>query len=292
MDGLRPSALFIEGNYLVVFGTRYENQQPYYNTYQKSAYLYRPYIQPSRPYTFIKVYDVSNRARPYLVKNFEVEGNYFNGRKTSDGYVYLLSTTRIYQRSYVMPWYNFGGRKINFSYRNIFYYPGSYRSPLFVSIFTFNLRDPLSNRRGYACLITESAQTLYMSEKSIYISYTDYNQGSDTSVIHKVYVRRTRIIPFADGRVNGRIHNQFSMDEYYQVLRVATTSNSFRTSSNNVYALDYFMNEIGSLSGIAKGERIFSARFVEKRLYLVTFRQVDPFFVISFSSHRRPKILG
>ena len=141
-----------------------------------------------------------------------------------------------------MPWYNFGGRRINFSYRNIFYYPGLYRSPLFVSIFTFDLRNPLNNRRGFSCLITESAQTLYMSEKSIYLSYTDYNRGKDTSVIHKIYIRRTRIIPFADARIQGRINNQFSMDEYYQVLRVATTSNDFRTSSNNVYCLDYFMN--------------------------------------------------
>lgn len=52
------------------------------------------------------------------------------------------------------------------------------------------------------------------------------------------------------------------------------------------------MNEIGWLKGIAPSERIFSARFVDRRLYLVTFRQIDPFFVISFQNHRRPKILG
>ena len=67
LDGLRPSALFIEGNYLTIFGTKYNNQ----NYYSKSAYYYRPYIQ-SQPYTFIKIYDVSNRARPRLVRNYEV----------------------------------------------------------------------------------------------------------------------------------------------------------------------------------------------------------------------------
>lgn len=46
------------------------------------------------------------------------------------------------------------------------------------------------------------------------------------------------------------------------------------------------------MTGIAKGERIFSARYVLRRLYLVTFRQVDPFFVISFKSHKKPVILG
>lgn len=52
------------------------------------------------------------------------------------------------------------------------------------------------------------------------------------------------------------------------------------------------MRKIGSLTGIAPGERIFSARYVDRRLYLVTFRQIDPFFVISLKSHRHPKILG
>lgn len=31
---------------------------------------------------------------------------------------------------------------------------------------------------------------------------------------------------------------------------------------------------------------------MEKRLYLVTFRQVDPFFAISLQNHKKPKILG
>lgn len=52
------------------------------------------------------------------------------------------------------------------------------------------------------------------------------------------------------------------------------------------------MNVFGKISNIAPGERIFSARYVARKLYLVTFRQVDPFFVIAFRSHRRPKILG
>lgn len=111
-----------------------------------------------------------------------------------------------------MPWYNFGGRQLYFPYSNIFYYPGRYTSPLFVSIFTFDLSNPYRNTRGISCLITENAHNIYMSEKAIYITHTDYSRGSDSSVIHKVYVNRNRIIPFADARIKGRINNQFSMD--------------------------------------------------------------------------------
>lgn len=68
--------------------------------------------------------------------------------------------------------------------------------------------------------------------------------------------------------------------------------NKFGTTQNNIYSLGYYLQPYGLLGGVAPGERIFSARYVDRRLYLVTFRQVDPFFVISFANHRRPKILG
>ena len=82
------------------------------------------------------------------------------------------------------------------------------------------------------------------------------------------------------------------MDEYGPFLRVSSIVTSGRQTENRVYCLNYFLNIYGTLKGIAPGERIFSARYVGRRLYLVTFRQVDPFFVIGFRSHRYPKILG
>lgn len=94
-------------------------------------------------------------------------------------------------------------------------------------------------------------------------------------------MRRNKIIPFADGKVKGTINNQFSLDEFGPYLRVAATISSGPTSCNSVYTLGYNLKPYGKLENIAPGERIFSARYMEKRLYLVTFRQVDPFFAIS-----------
>jgi uncharacterized secreted protein with C-terminal beta-propeller domain len=59
-----------------------------------------------------------------------------------------------------------------------------------------------------------------------------------------------------------------------------------------VYVLDTDLKIVGSVTGIAKGETIQSARFIGDRLYLVTFRQVDPFFVIDLSNPKNPEILG
>jgi uncharacterized secreted protein with C-terminal beta-propeller domain len=52
------------------------------------------------------------------------------------------------------------------------------------------------------------------------------------------------------------------------------------------------MKTIGSLTHIAEQEKIYSARFIGDRLYLVTFKRVDPFFVIDLANPQAPKILG
>jgi uncharacterized secreted protein with C-terminal beta-propeller domain len=52
------------------------------------------------------------------------------------------------------------------------------------------------------------------------------------------------------------------------------------------------MATIGTLPDIAPGERIYAARFMGDRLYLVTFRQTDPFFVIGLADPKHPVILG
>lgn len=131
-----------------------------------------------------------------------------------------------------------------------------------------------------------------MSERNIYLTSSTYSNGQDWTRIRKIFVNRRHIIPFADGQVRGTLNNQFSMDEYGPYLRIATTSNNRGQTENNVYTLGFALQRHGSLTGIAPTERIYSARYVNRRLYLVTFRQIDPFFVISFANHKRPVVLG
>ena len=86
------------------------------------------------------------------------------------------------------------------------------------------------------------------------------------------------------------------MDEYKNNLRVATTSSVYTTRGsyeyNNVFVLDSGMKTIGSLTHIAEQEKIYSTRFIGDRLYMVTFKRIDPFFVIDLSTPASPKILG
>ncbi|MGY8692449.1 MAG: beta-propeller domain-containing protein, partial [Candidatus Poseidoniales archaeon] len=52
------------------------------------------------------------------------------------------------------------------------------------------------------------------------------------------------------------------------------------------------LNQIGYIGDIAPGERIWSARFVGERAYLVTFENIDPLWVIDLSDPTNPTILG
>ena len=99
------------------------------------------------------------------------------------------------------------------------------------------------------------------------------------------------------GEVPGQILNQFSMDEYQGYFRIATTRGEVwrsdaSASQNNVYVLDAGLQITGRLEGIAPGERIYSVRFLGGRGYMVTFKKVDPLFVIDLQEPQQPKILG
>ncbi|MCV0401834.1 MAG: beta-propeller domain-containing protein [Nitrosopumilus sp.] len=116
------------------------------------------------------------------------------------------------------------------------------------------------------------------------------------TIIHKISIDEDKIEYVAKGTVPGRLLNQFSMDERGDRFRVATTSEIYTqyegtVRSNAVYVLDENLEIVGELEEIAPDESIFSARFMGDRLYLVTFQQIDPFFVIDLSSDT-PKILG
>ncbi|MDP3565169.1 MAG: beta-propeller domain-containing protein [Methanoregula sp.] len=117
-----------------------------------------------------------------------------------------------------------------------------------------------------------------------------------TTVIHKIGINNGGITYIAKGEVPGYLKNQFAMDEYGGNLRVATTSdvwtNRGQYEYNNVFVLDSAMKTIGTLTHIAEQEKIYSTRFIGDRLYMVTFKRVDPFFVIDLATPTSPKILG
>ncbi|MFZ5643344.1 MAG: beta-propeller domain-containing protein [Bacillota bacterium] len=125
----------------------------------------------------------------------------------------------------------------------------------------------------------------------------DLERERNKTVIYKLGVSGGAVEYKCRGEVNGRLLNQFSMDEAGGFFRVATTSEGFSftdrpSTRNNIYVMDGGLKVVGKLEGLAPRERIYSARFMGSRVYLVTFRNIDPLFVIDLKDPKSPKVLG
>ena len=152
-------------------------------------------------------------------------------------------------------------------------------------------------QKSYNTMDKNEKETLFEEIRQALDEYdAKIQEETRKTIIHKISIDEDKIEYVAKGSVPGRLLNQFSMDENGDRFRVATTTEYYTqyqglVRANAVYVLDEQLDIVGSLDKIAIDESIFSARFIDDRLYLVTFQQIDPFFVIDLSEDA-PKILG
>jgi hypothetical protein len=158
---------------------------------------------------------------------------------------------------------------------------------------------------------------VFASEDALYVSVTNtsaaegrtlgrslarfrYAPPHETTGIHKFRIGElpssTRYV--GSGVVPGHVLNQFSLDQYYGYLRIATTRG--RVPEPNVVSSLSILREneqgnmvrVGAIEGIAPGEDIRSVRFDEDRAYVVTFKKTDPLFVLDLWDAAKPRVLG
>lgn len=101
----------------------------------------------------------------------------------------------------------------------------------------------------------------------------------------------------ASGEVPGTLLNQFAMSEHEGVLRVATTEHRWdaRRSTSSVHLLapqGGQLTELAVVEGLGAGERIYAVRFMGPTAYVVTFREIDPLYVLDLSDPRAPVLQG
>lgn len=154
-------------------------------------------------------------------------------------------------------------------------------------------------------IMEETYNSMSEKEKQDYITNVDkavseyeikLAQEREKTVIQKIRIDKGDIEYMTKGEVPGNLLNQFSMDEAGDYFRVATTSQFWTRENNvqynNVYVMDKDLGITGKLEEIAPDERIYSTRFIGSRLYMVTFKRMDPLFVIDLSNPKEPQILG
>ena len=178
---------------------------------------------------------------------------------------------------------------------------------LFSPTFDFESDHLLSNHP----LVYASKDALVLTENSWdWWWFWGQDEVDEMTNIHTFDISVPGVTTYTgSGRIDGQILNQFCISEHEGVLRIATTVGQWNRwwmedpepMSSSIVTLVRGVNpetdqqvllEYGRLDGIAEDERIWSARFVEDRAYLVTFEQIDPLWTIDLSDPATPTILG
>jgi len=151
--------------------------------------------------------------------------------------------------------------------------------------------DPATSVSGFSVQTKGSVET-YSSKDSLYVFDTYANETRIMKVSFDASGGEIAVTPAATGTVRGTFLNQFAASEHDGCLRLVVGTSS-RGSSVIVLKQDgEQLTEIGRLDGLARGEDLYSVRFTDSRVYIVTFLRVDPLFVVDLVDHTSPTLLG
>ena len=256
------------------------------------------------PRTVVGVFDLSDPSEPDMELTLGISG-YPTAARMIDDKVYVVSNSyswSYYSEDVEIPEIWIDDEASDMSPSKIHYDPEVQDAYSFVNLLAL---DVSSGDFDYESIVSGYTSTVYMTTESLYLTFEkwvgDWNWAENDlatsepdgpwTTIYKVDIDGLTMMPQAKGDVEGWLLNQFSMDESGGHLRVATTT-SWIQPKNSVWVLGPDLSTIGTLQDIAPTETIYSARFLGDTLYLVTFRQIDPLFIIDLSNPAAPKILG
>ena len=161
--------------------------------------------------------------------------------------------------------------------------------------------------------IMAGAQTVYASDKSLYVASQRYVPGLQDAgdvpagmrtEIHRFDASEPGETSYAaSGTVPGFVLNQFALSEYDGALRVATTDEpgwlpegpAPQTAESAVTVLTQQGDRllaVGRVGGLGKGQRIYAVRFLGTAGYVVTFRQMDPLYTLDLRTPTAPRVAG
>ncbi len=179
-----------------------------------------------------------------------------------------------------------------------------------LSVVSIDTSTPLAASTSSSVL--SEGRTVYASTEALYVttnSWIDPRSWEDpefradddwSTSIHKFSTPVGAAAEYqASGSVDGSLLNQFSMSEYKDVFRVATTEGSpWSSAESSISSITTFeqqgdqLVQLGHVGGMGEGEQIFSVRYVGDLAYVVTFRQTDPLYTVDLADPANPAILG
>jgi len=324
-ESFRATDLYIDSDRLIVIGTVWKNNGGgYYPLMEQGEEISvdKMMIWPGpmgMNETQVRIYNVSNKSNPTLERKVTFDGSVTSSRRIEGKLYLVLNQSPMYWGGPVPLTKSATAKDLLPSYsdsaKSVVDQPVTdcakvsilphVPSPQYLMVGVIPVRD--TQTKVVTEVILGSAENIYASLNNLFVTTTqwNYNWGNrdaeniqNTSIYRFAYTA-DGVDMQAEGTVRGRILNQFSMDEHENNFRIATTidqvwmpEGSTKKSSNNLYVLNMNLDQVGEIEGIAPGESIYSARFMGDRAYMVTFKQVDPLFVLDTSDPRNPKILG
>jgi hypothetical protein len=177
-----------------------------------------------------------------------------------------------------------------------------HQSPTLLTVTSIDLRRP--TRWSSVCM-GGVGEEIYSSTRALYLTSW---RGSDT-VVHKFRYTERGPSHRGSARVPGGlagVQRAFSMGEHDDVLGILTSTWQDTPSGRHrltllgeaaqgrigLEELAHLPNE-GEPAPIGKpGETVHGVRFMGDRVYVVTYRKVDPLYVIDRSDPRHPRIEG
>jgi len=309
-NNFSPTEMYVDGDQLIVIGSTYSYDYTYDYGYGYDDYF--PYYHTYR--TSILTYDISDRTNPVRTRVLSFDGDYSDSRKI-DNTMYLvlnkfdfdywydpetLNVDELLPRYYDSTAGDSGKEQILASCTDIKYMPQT-RDWNYLIALAIPLDDPQSEIDKE--VIVGNSENIYSSTDNLYIASTNYDSSNyyydwsnGKTLVHRFSLTDGGLNYEASGKVPGTILNQFSMDENDNYFRIATTKGDLwdvaTPATNNLYVMDQDMDVVGTLEGLAPGETLYSTRFIGDRGYLVTFKKVDPLFVVDLSNPTNPTVMG
>ena len=237
--------------------------------------------------TRVTTYDITDPEKPEKAGEVTQSGSYTSSRLT-DGHLYLFSQYSVDVTSGITP----KDEKDYIPYVNQqmleaddIYLPPFSQAYMYEVVSSVDIAKPGEIQDSKA--IFSDGGELYVSNDNIYWYETQWSEKTET-VIKRISYKDGKLKAEASGKVDGYINDSFSIDEYDGYLRVVTTDDE----TNGLYILDSKMKEVGSITGLAEGEQVYSARLLGDTGYFVTYEQTDPLFSVDLSDPKNPKIIG
>ncbi len=258
-------------------------------------------------------YDISDRANPKEEWRVYQDGDYLSARKVGNKIVLIsnynvpLMLDGVKITDYCVPEVYAGENACRIPSKDVCIMD-EVRDSSYVVVSTLDATNHKETFNSTAVL--GGGENVYCTQNNLYVTSGRYEEtiSSKDGAVAEIFMiddsalYTTEILKFdisgekiqykTKGKVKGTALNQFSIDEYNNYLRIATTTGNFQNATNNLYILNDELSIVGEIEGIAKGETIKSVRFMGDTGYVVTFEQTDPLFVIDLKDPESPEVLG